>query len=290
MILLVVSFKVKYILYNSQKNTNVIFLTTLLLSLSLIFSACTTKKTPSINSLKSIQLKIEKMSLNIDENTTLRVDAIYNDGSTKEITEEVEWIISQMDTVTINKNKLKTLKDKNIILKAKLNNVISNPISLEIYLEINGYRLPPEPDKTLNDSTLLGIDVNNNDVRDDVERWIYKKYEEKHPVHMDILMQAARGYKKVLETPEKAREIHNEVDSGMYCSWYYRSNAQYFNQPINIDDNIISRKIEKIYFNNDERYDTHRYYGSFLSGGVYSLPKRDKRKEFCDFNVSKYRE
>ena len=71
--------------------------------------------------------------------------------------------------------------------------------------------LPPEPDKTLNDSTLLGIDVNNNGVRDDVERWIYEEYKDKHPIHIDIAMQAARGYKLILETPERAKEIHDEV-------------------------------------------------------------------------------
>ena len=55
---------------------------------------------------------------------------------------------------------------------------------------INGHTLPPEPDKALNDSTLLGIDSNNNGVRDDVERWIYITYKDKHPIHIDIAMQA----------------------------------------------------------------------------------------------------
>jgi hypothetical protein len=37
---------------------------------------------------------------------------------------------------------------------------------------INGYVLPPEPDHTENDKILLGIDVNHNGMRDDVERYI----------------------------------------------------------------------------------------------------------------------
>ena len=48
----------------------------------------------------------------------------------------------------------------------------SNTITLTVYKEINGYKLPPQPDETLNNSTLLGIDSNPNGVRDDVERWI----------------------------------------------------------------------------------------------------------------------
>jgi len=58
---------------------------------------------------------------------------------------------------------------------------------------INGHTLPPEPDKALNDSTLLDIDSNNNGVRDDVERWIYKTYRDKHPIHIDIAMQMGRA-------------------------------------------------------------------------------------------------
>jgi hypothetical protein len=41
---------------------------------------------------------------------------------------------------------------------------------------VNGYMLPPCPDPKINDSTLLGIDTNNNNVRDDVERWLIVRY------------------------------------------------------------------------------------------------------------------
>jgi len=40
---------------------------------------------------------------------------------------------------------------------------------------INGYTLPPEPDPVVNDSTILGIDSNDNGVRDDVEIWLLEK-------------------------------------------------------------------------------------------------------------------
>lgn len=40
------------------------------------------------------------------------------------------------------------------------------------YEVINGITVPPEPAPTLNNSTLAGIDVNKNGVRDDVERVI----------------------------------------------------------------------------------------------------------------------
>jgi hypothetical protein len=40
------------------------------------------------------------------------------------------------------------------------------------YEVINGITVPPEPSPALNNATLTGIDVNNNGVRDDVERII----------------------------------------------------------------------------------------------------------------------
>jgi hypothetical protein len=50
-----------------------------------------------------------------------------------------------------------------------------SPYTNEMYptgTVINGYTLPPEPDHGENDKTLLGIDVNHNGMRDDVERYI----------------------------------------------------------------------------------------------------------------------
>lgn len=41
---------------------------------------------------------------------------------------------------------------------------------------INGIAVPPEPDPVANNATLLGVDVNNNGVRDDVERQIATTY------------------------------------------------------------------------------------------------------------------
>jgi hypothetical protein len=42
--------------------------------------------------------------------------------------------------------------------------------------DVDGSILPPMPDMALNDSTVEGVDVNKNYVRDDVERWIFDTY------------------------------------------------------------------------------------------------------------------
>ncbi|MBI3631466.1 MAG: hypothetical protein HY219_01190 [Candidatus Staskawiczbacteria bacterium] len=45
-----------------------------------------------------------------------------------------------------------------------------------ILFDVMGQNLPPKPDQNLNDSTIEGIDANNNFIRDDVELAIFEKY------------------------------------------------------------------------------------------------------------------
>ena len=154
---------------------------------------------------------------------------------------------------------------------------------------INGHTLPPEPDPSINNSTLLGIDSNNNGVRDDVEIWIYQTYKDKHPVHIDIAMQAGRAYKLVLEHPERALEIHDEVDKAGDCEAYYKMDAKYMNEPLLVKEDIDSRFFRhKIYFNTEDRMDAYIQYDTLLSGDMYTLPSFVQEKNACDFNTSKY--
>jgi hypothetical protein len=62
---------------------------------------------------------------------------------------------------------------------------------------IDGHVLPPEPDPKVNNATLLGIDSNNNGVRDDVERWIYSRYDTYYPCEDNVkklFLMAGRFY------------------------------------------------------------------------------------------------
>ena len=154
---------------------------------------------------------------------------------------------------------------------------------------INGHTLPPEPDSVANNATLLGIDVNDNGVRDDVERWIYETYKDKHAIYIDIAMQAVRGYKLILETPERAKEIHNEVRKARHCKYYYMYSAKYFNEPILIKRDFSTKYLrKKLYFNTQKRKNTYRQYDILLSGDSYTLPSPKEEKDACDFNTSKY--
>ena len=155
---------------------------------------------------------------------------------------------------------------------------------------INGHTLPPEPDPAVNNATLLGVDSNDNGVRDDVERWIYETYKDKHPIYIDIAMQAARGYKLVLEHPERAKEIHAKATAYLDCQSYYTTYAKYFNEAVLVKRNSgIDEYFRKsIYFDTYQRQEAYKEYDKLLSGDSYSLPKIENLKSLCDFNTSIY--
>lgn len=240
-----------------------------------------------IPQLVSLTLESNATSLNLGEKASLTVTGTYEDNSSKELTSDIEWVMTPTDSVEMNGMMLTVLKDVNTTIQAKVESILSNSLNLELYWEVNGHTLPPEPDPTVNNSTLLGIDSNDNGVRDDVERWIYETYKDKHPIYIDIAMQAGRAYKKVLEIPERAKEIRREVNAPYFCGAYYQHDAKYLKEPILIHERIDA-PVKSKYFNTKARSDVYWQYDTLLSGGVYDIPWPSEQKAMCDFNTSKY--
>jgi len=153
-------------------------------------------------------------------------------------------------------------------------------LTSNIYSEtISGHTLPPEPDPKINNSTLLGIDTNNNGVRDDVEQWIYQTYD--HPIERGIFMQSARAYNMIIVDPSKAKETKKYSDNVVSCSTYWI----FDHKPIPFDeydfyDHIKELKLKQ--FNNIKRHMAYKRYQGELSGGVY--PALPKLKEKCEFD------
>ncbi|PHR54705.1 MAG: hypothetical protein COA44_12515 [Arcobacter sp.] len=144
---------------------------------------------------------------------------------------------------------------------------------------INGHTLPPEPDEALNNSTLAGIDSNNNGVRDDVERKIYLNHDTE--IARQKLMQSAKVEQKWLEADdliENAKEWHKLMYLRIGCSRY-----------IYYEYNIKLYRIttEDYTFNTRDRVEKYMDYNQALSGGVYSTPNNYKAKSSCDFNITK---
>jgi len=244
----------------------------------------------NIITLTDIEINKSDIELSEGNQTTLSVSAIYDNNTSKNVTTNVVWQIANSSIVSIDNNgSILGLKEGNTTLQAKYEGKVSSTVIVVVYKEINGYRLPPEPDPSINNATLLGVDSNDNGVRDDVERWIYKKYKDKHPVHVDIAMQAAKGYKLVLETPEKAKEIREQVNSANVCNWYYKAYAKFFGETLLVHERIDA-KVFSQYFNTKKRSDTYWEYDKLLSGGVYDTEDVEDMKSSCDFDTNKYGE
>jgi len=152
---------------------------------------------------------------------------------------------------------------------------------------INGYTLPPQPDETLNNSTVLGIDSNNNGVRDDVEIYVLNKYKEHHKIISEIALQAGRAHQMALGDPSKAKESVVYMSAARYCNWYFMDSADYYGDPILIDHTIAGNKFKDIQINTKERIKAYLQYNRNLSGGVYRQVYGLKAKALCDFNVTK---
>jgi len=267
---------------------------TIITFISIVYSA---SNKPYITKLT---LSLPKKEINRDTTIEAKVTATYSNNTTKEINKNIEWVVSKKDALKIKNLKLTALKDypTTITVEARVKNslnkiVISNKESLKIYWEVNGHRLPPEPDPKVNNATLLGVDINKNGVRDDVERWIYETYKDKHPIYIDIAMQEARADRLILlkqpKTKKEAMEIKNEVDKPVYCQLYYKLFAKYYNESILVKEDITDEYFRrKIYFNTKERMAVYERYDILLSGDSYALPSDKEMKAACDFDTSKY--
>lgn len=87
---------------------------------------------------------------------------------------------------------------------------------------INGHTLPPEPDPIINNSTLLGIDANDNGVRDDVERLIIieEAQNTEYPkIQTAIALQYAWSWQKEIESP--TLESREYLEKASACQWYF---------------------------------------------------------------------
>jgi len=110
--------------------------------------------TPTV-SPRTLLLHVDRTTLNKEDNTTLSVMATYADNSTKELSDVVTWVMTPAQSLVVDHTTLIAHKDGNLTLQAKVGNTLSNRVNLNVSWVVNGHVLPPEPDPTINNSTLL---------------------------------------------------------------------------------------------------------------------------------------
>jgi len=241
-----------------------------------------TRSVEVINStptLSSITLESNATTVNVGDMVQLSVVGTYSDGSSNAVDENITYTITPNDSVEMNGSVLIAKKDGNVTVQAKVGTTLSNKVTLTITWVVNGHVLPPEPDPAVNNATLLGVDVNDNGVRDDVERWIYETYD--HPIERGIFMQSSRAYNKVIVDPDRAKETKKYADNVVSCSayWIFIHKPIPFNKYDFYDHKIELRKVQ---FNNMSRHIAYTRYEGKLSGGVY--PALQELKEKCEFD------
>jgi len=159
---------------------------------------------------------------------------------------------------------------------------VSILISSDEVTTINGHILPPEPDSKLNNATLLGIDVNRNGVRDDVERKIYMTFDKE--IKRQYYMQEARYLQSMLADSNLIQNAHKwqqknnyNIGCGSYLYRKYNIILKFENIKF-IEENTLTTK---------DRLRKYLKYDRELSGGVYSVPNELRIESSCDFNVTK---
>lgn len=241
-----------------------------------------------------VSLKIIPSPIDIKEGSTLNLEAavVYSDDSENKI-DTATWSSKDSNILSVEQNATATgVKEGETTVTASYKGLTSKATQALVYLEINGHRLPLEPDPVINNSTLLGIDANGNGVRDDVERWIYFKYKDKHPIHIDIAMQAGRAWQKILEEPTKAKDTMKHMNAAVDCESYYSVcfEKEKDIKSININNRINDKAFDNKVLNTKNRTDAYITYDTLLSGDSYTIPWCSERKQYCDFNTSKYEE
>lgn len=230
----------------------------------------------------SLKLTAKDTTLNRGGSTALTLLATLPDGTSKELNTDIEYIITPNESAEANNNTLVTKKDGTLTLQAKAGNTLSNTLTLDVTWTVNGYTLPPEPNKEENEKTLLGIDSNTNGVRDDVERAIYERFPKE--IRRQQLMQQARAHQSFLADEDaitNAQKWEKIITKDIAC-------AKYLFRKFNIDFDLeADAYMKNVLYNTKERVFNYVRFNHALGGGVYSTPESLVNEHSCEFDVAK---
>ncbi len=146
-------------------------------------------------------------------------------------------------------------------------------LTIEIIIEIE---LPPDPGEE-GKLTLLGIDSDNDGVRDDIQRYIYFTYPNEEKVRL-ALTQKTKLYQEILpqaNDQNAALDIANKLTLNGECLLYLKGRACF---------DIESALMAEI-LNTKERSLAYFIFNNSLAGKTISGSDSKKWKNSCSFNV-----
>lgn len=170
-------------------------------------------------------------------------------------------------------------KDKREKGEKEKTRLLGTPILVNI--TISPFPLPPEPNKTLDDATVEGIDSNGNDVRDRTERYIGFTYPNSEKLRMG-LMQDARVYEAILrDSGDKvATRSHSQAQSDyLYCLSYL------FGHNLDASEKAQGELKANFILDTDLRiranHNANTQFGGMVSDAI---PEESEMKSRCSFN------
>jgi len=140
--------------------------------------------------------------------------------------------------------------------------------------DVLGKNLPPEPDPTLKDATVEGIDANGNGIRDDVELAIFNLHPDSAKIRaaeLQYAMELQTELTQVFNSETLVATIQQE-DSGFFCI----GDAVPAQSP-----NILSKEVEKIVFDTPARAEKHQQV--FKS---YMTSYKEPNGPYCDVDLA----
>ena len=151
--------------------------------------------------------------------------------------------------------------------------------------------LPPMPDEDKNNKTLLGIDSNNNGIRDDVEIWILKTYSNQvySKIKTAIALQYAKAAQSILENPvyENSEILDNAVDCENYILFQKAKKLNlksYKAIKFKNDNAVINNKLRDKIFNTKIRLKEYFKFNASCSGHVFEVGETNA--SVCKFNIN----
>ena len=234
---------------------------------------------PKVTSISASQTLIE---LSEDNSTQLDITATYDNNSSEDITQKASYTSSDSSVAEANNGLLSTYTEGSAAIEVNYG-AKSITIPVEVYELIEGHLLPHEPENP--DATLLGVDENDNGVRDEVERWIYKDMPTYHHPEIErvIAMQEAKGFQMSLVDPtNKDDKVHKALKKASDCWFYYEYSREFFDDAVVEFSNNLKDKV----FNTKRRLNTYYEYDYSLKGRVFTAtPARLLNTSYCDKNI-----
>ena len=220
-----------------------------------------------------IQLTASTTLIELSEHnsTQLQITAKYDDNSSEDVTQKATYTSSDNSVVDADKGNITTNTEGSATISVNYGGKTIS-IQLEVYELIEGHLLPHEPNNP--DDTLLGIDENNNSVRDEVERWIYKDMPTYHHPEIErvIAMQQAEAYQMALSNSENIGDVPiSKIRRGIHC-WAYYSHSKKL--PLDSAVSKFGAKLKDNVFNTKERLKTYFLFNKNLGIRVFtSIPR-----------------